>query len=1330
MARIILFLFSFSLALTASAQQYPPATGKLRLGYQTTALGLVHYKSGAPTAAPSNYLHDTEMIIDSSANVLWHWQGDAWYAQGVVSSDEPPQARTASVPILDYTQAVWANSADSLMYYYEPALSCWKLIGAWLGDSAPENIAATATTGAVCYEEGTLWFDRSVDSLYAFVDTSWVAVGAGGVSEIITDATIDYSSDTLRIAQQAAQVGQVLKWNGTTWLPAADNSGGTGSQDTIYFAAQAGPGFLATNGTTVTFVGGGKAQTNATGGNIIISVPFDTTTLLVQDSILSYVYANAEVGRDTIRLAGIREEADPIALPALADSVYNLTNALTDFNVQSFRSDTAYSLTEGQVAWNEDDMTLDIGLAGSVVLQTGQESLILVKNQTGSTIADGKVVQFAGTLGASGRILASLANAGTTPESKYVIGITTQSIANGADGFVTAFGKVRGIDTDGSACGETWVDGDILFLSASSSGCLTKVKPTAPDIKLPIAVVVNAANNGTLFVRPTFFPSLSDVRDVHLPSIVDGQVLTYNGAQSRWEPATVADQSATNELQTISKVGSVVTLSDGGGSFVDAVDDDDADPTNELQSISRIGNTILLSDLGGQVSVEDDDADPTNELQAIFLSNDTLTLSDGGGSVVLPSGGGGSSTGWLKDSLSAGDVSIDANQNDFAITDLNLMRFSVDTFQFLNLNSTLLYSNSGFSSFGNHLTNIREGRLLRWQSDSPFKSRNYLAISEPFDYVTINAGFGIDSLGRAQPGVTTSAPHIAGPQGGLDGYIGYSAADSTISVYYNSQWRPLAWRSQISGGGAGTGWLKDSLEAGDVEILADGNTLSLRNSSASAGTDSLLILDADLDNETRTNHLLTFRFGGNEAGFTTYDTNFSFYNTVAGEGLSYSSDIFGAVDTSLLKDRQIPDIGTVRRLIGTGGGGVFESVAGVVRSTSANTDDFVFGSSQLNDSGNTAEDPRFFFDKSLSAFYAGTFQNAGVNTRGGYSVAFGLNPAAQGLYSTVLGGSNNVVTGAASVIVNGQNNNITSTFGFIGSGVNHDNNGDYNFIGSGVDNNATSGTSHAFIGSGADLDITNSSTYSSIASGRQNTIDESDYTLVSGGYLNDVDTSDFSFIAGGLNNNVEGSSSYSAILGGSNNNVRRNTLYSSILGGAGNETDANYSVASGEESRAELPWSKVHAASSFRIPGDAQDMKLIARGGQTGTTGLSIGLGGSSGNYLTVPENSAWAYKSQCIITVINAGTGNVEKGDSKSQFNVGHIQNIGGTMYHTGTIQNLFNDDDVDMSTSFMSYSADGTNDALRITFTPPQAPAGSATTITWAVCTIDVTQVVWDGL
>ena len=92
---------------------------------------------------------------------------------------------------------------------------------------------------------------------------------------------------------------------------------------------------------------------------------------------------------------------------------------------------------------------------------------------------------------------------------------------------------------------------------------------------------------------------------------------------------TEVDGSVTNEIQILSKSGSMVSLSNGGGNFIDAVDDADNSPINELQTLSRTLNTVTLSNTGGFVSIDDADADPLNELQDISLSGSDLSLTNG-----------------------------------------------------------------------------------------------------------------------------------------------------------------------------------------------------------------------------------------------------------------------------------------------------------------------------------------------------------------------------------------------------------------------------------------------------------------------------------------------------------------------------------------------------------------------------------------------------------------------------------------------------------------------------------------------------------------------------
>jgi hypothetical protein len=69
------------------------------------------------------------------------------------------------------------------------------------------------------------------------------------------------------------------------------------------------------------------------------------------------------------------------------------------------------------------------------------------------------------------------------------------------------------------------------------------------------------------------------------------------------------------------------------------------------------------------------------------------------------------------------------------------------------------------------------------------------------------------------------------------------------------------------------------------------------------------------------------------------------------------------------------------------------------------TSDFLFGSSQLNDTGNADHDNRMFFDKSSGAFRAGGAQSTQWDSRGSYSFAIGLNSTAGFVNAIAMGAS-------------------------------------------------------------------------------------------------------------------------------------------------------------------------------------------------------------------------------------------------------------------------------------------------------------------------------------
>jgi hypothetical protein len=199
--------------------------------------------------------------------------------------------------------------------------------------------------------------------------------------------------------------------------------------------------------------------------------------------------------------------------PAQYDQRY-LTEVVRSFSVYLQQSinpgplrTTEITLTEatgnvdrGQMTWNTVEDTIDLTMGDGVVQQVGYETYMYVKNDTGSIITNGTVVGFAG---ANGQILISPYTANASANELYLVGVATHDMPDGDTGPVTIYGKVRDIDTTGQG-GETWSAGDILYASPTTAGALTNVRPTAPNVVIPVAaVLVVDATAGEIMVRPT-----------------------------------------------------------------------------------------------------------------------------------------------------------------------------------------------------------------------------------------------------------------------------------------------------------------------------------------------------------------------------------------------------------------------------------------------------------------------------------------------------------------------------------------------------------------------------------------------------------------------------------------------------------------------------------------------------------------------------------------------------------------------------------------------------------------------------------------------------------
>lgn len=266
---------------------------------------------------------------------------------------------------------------------------------------------------------------------------------------------------------------------------------------------------------------------------------------------------------------------------------YGITDAYTKTEVQTALPKIGLDLTNvvapsaGQMAWNQDEKTIDVGING-VVLQLGQEMMTMVRNGSGSTIPQGTVCMSTGTLGASGRIVVGKADMSNPANAGRIIGIATEDFANGADGFVTYFGKVRTIDTS------TWAEGDVLYVSNAVPGGLTNVAPTT-GVKQMIARVINShATVGTLMVRVLPINELA-----YYPN--DSR-LTGLLRADRW----LASQSVVNMIYTGGKLSKVRYNTDTDVNYEILTYDVGGKLINVAHYVDSIlkGNTVLTRSAG------------------------------------------------------------------------------------------------------------------------------------------------------------------------------------------------------------------------------------------------------------------------------------------------------------------------------------------------------------------------------------------------------------------------------------------------------------------------------------------------------------------------------------------------------------------------------------------------------------------------------------------------------------------------------------------------------------------------------------------------------------
>ena len=233
--------------------------------------------------------------------------------------------------------------------------------------------------------------------------------------------------------------------------------------------------------------------------------------------------------------------------------------------------------SKGQLWWDSEAETVSIKMAGTAVeLQVGQESYVRALNDTGSTLEDGVVVYISGV--ASDTPTIALAQADAAATSDGLLGVVTEDILDGATGYVTIAGLVRGIKTDFDCDGAALAPGDLLYLCSTVPGGVVKTVTTSPDHQVKIGTVIKAhATEGIILVRIEIGQHLMELHDVLLDSLADRDIFEYDATAGVWknfinpntitkEPTGFADP--TNTGVAYDSTARTITLTHSSGTIV------------------------------------------------------------------------------------------------------------------------------------------------------------------------------------------------------------------------------------------------------------------------------------------------------------------------------------------------------------------------------------------------------------------------------------------------------------------------------------------------------------------------------------------------------------------------------------------------------------------------------------------------------------------------------------------------------------------------------------------------------------------------------------------
>jgi hypothetical protein len=271
---------------------------------------------------------------------------------------------------------------------------------------------------------------------------------------------------------------------------------------------------------------------------------------------------NGETGKIYVDLLQNRSYRWTGSLYIQISNAISSINDLTDVTIASVNNGQILQYNSTTSQWQNTTITIGTGdmqkttydIDDDGVVDYSETVAVTVRNPSVSDILRrGTIVYLNGSTG--NRPNAYKAQADTEATSSGTFGVVVDDIGLNSDGLVAALGTLHDLDTRTAAGGapypftsDTLLDGDAIWLSPTTAGYVTRVKPTAPNHAVFIGIVARTSpTNGRIIYRIQNGYELEELHNVAISNIQPNQVIKYDG--SKWINATTPAAGNNTEVQ-------------------------------------------------------------------------------------------------------------------------------------------------------------------------------------------------------------------------------------------------------------------------------------------------------------------------------------------------------------------------------------------------------------------------------------------------------------------------------------------------------------------------------------------------------------------------------------------------------------------------------------------------------------------------------------------------------------------------------------------------------------------------------------------------------------